>query len=297
MATMTDNGRVVMMERAPLRRKGRDGTVWPPKSGNGAERVTITPDMAEAWLERRCAHQRPVSQNNIRGLTSQITAGKWCFDGSSIVFDTNGQLIDGQHRCIAVVEANRPIESMVIWGVEPEAYLTKDTGKSRSAADILNIENAKVLATVARALLSMELWGEPYHGGSRSKIISNADVVNKVETDPKVREAVAWVMASPERKSIGPAALTALCYYLTHRVHQSDAAIFWESIATGGNIPPNDARLVFLRYIRNAKMASYTHSSRRAWAGCAIKAWNAWRGHESVKLLRQGIADEFPVPC
>lgn len=282
---------------APVQISARGGVWLPEVGGSGARRMTITPEMASAWLERRCPHQRPVSNNNIRGLTSQIVQGKWRFDGSSIVFDSNGQLIDGQHRCIAVVEANRSVDSMVVWGVEPDAYLTKDTGKVRNAADLLNVENAKMLATVARALLAMEISGEPFTGGTTSRTISNADVVAKVNSDPKIQEAVSWVLSTADRKSIGTPTMTALSFYLTSRVHPQDAVVFWDSIAKGDNIPTNDARLVFLRYTRNAKFKYHTHNSRRSWVGCAIKAWNAWRCHEGIKLLRQGIGDEFPVAC
>lgn len=271
-------------------------SVWLPERGtSGSKRMTVTPDMASAWLSRRCSHQRPVSRDNISSLTSQILNGQWRFDGSSIVFDSNGELIDGQHRCQAVIESSTPIDTLVVWGVDPSSYVTKDTGKSRTAADIIGLDNAKVVVTVARAAISMTRWSEPFNGGRRGSKISNGDVLECVRNDPDVVAAVNWVLATKERRSIGPNALTAVCYYLTAKVDRRMADEFWEGVAIGSNLSSNDPRLVFLRFLRNLGPA-YSNMHRRTYVGCAIKTWNACRLHTGIRLLKLLNSEEFPLP-
>jgi hypothetical protein len=57
-----------------------------------------------------------------------------------IAFDTNGVLVDGQHRLAAIVEADLPVELTVFTEVGQGAFDVLDTGKRRNAADILAIE-------------------------------------------------------------------------------------------------------------------------------------------------------------
>ena len=65
---------------------------------------TITPSIAAAWLARNMNNRRP-NQRIIDELAAAITAGLWHTTHQGIAFDELGQLIDGQHRLLAIVKA------------------------------------------------------------------------------------------------------------------------------------------------------------------------------------------------
>lgn len=62
--------------------------------------------------------------------------GKWRINGEPICFDKEGNLINGQHRLEAVVSAQVPIVSLVVRGVDAEAFVTYDAGLTRKLSHV-----------------------------------------------------------------------------------------------------------------------------------------------------------------
>jgi hypothetical protein len=67
-----------------------------------------------------------------------------------IAFDSNGVLVDGQHRLAAIIEADLPVEMTVFTDVEPDNFDVLDTGEKRNAADVLAEPSGKT-GTQARS--------------------------------------------------------------------------------------------------------------------------------------------------
>ncbi len=113
----------------------------PPSPSHGKEPyhvMDVTPDKALKWLEGN-THNRPVNEAHVRRLARDILAGRWRLTHQGIAFDTDGLLVDGQHRLWAVVEAGVPITVRVFFNEPPENRDVLDSGQRRSNLDILNI--------------------------------------------------------------------------------------------------------------------------------------------------------------
>lgn len=105
--------------------------------------VTLTPEMAINLLEAN-QHNRPLSDPHAQRIAAQITAGKWKFNGDTIKVADNGDILDGQHRCWAVVYAKTAIDTIIVRGIKADAFSTIDTiRKTRSGADILALHGTK----------------------------------------------------------------------------------------------------------------------------------------------------------
>jgi len=78
------------------------------------ERQTITPALAKKYLEKRHLMRNP-HPKFVKHLAEDIRRGNWMDSGASIVLGPEGELVDGLHRLLAVVEADAPIESLVVW--------------------------------------------------------------------------------------------------------------------------------------------------------------------------------------
>jgi len=50
-------------------------------------------------------HNRPLSDGHVHRIADQIKAGKWKFNDGTIKVAENGDILDGQHRCWAVIFA------------------------------------------------------------------------------------------------------------------------------------------------------------------------------------------------
>lgn len=120
----------------------------------------ITPQRAKELLEAN-RENRQLQKRQIAELAGQIEGGRWLLTHQGIAFDTNGRLVDGQHRLKAIVLANKPAELVVCRGLDPAAFPVVDQGRARSIADqarqdkrVVAIVNVLV-ETIARTRLRM----------------------------------------------------------------------------------------------------------------------------------------------
>src|SRR5690349_6815917 len=117
----------------------------------------ITPDMAKKWLENGMIN-RKVSDNNVLFLWNQMKEGKWLMTGDPIKFSKSGKLLDGQHRLHAVVKYGQPVMLTVAEDLDEDVFPVLDTGKSRSAADVLKISGYQYSNSLAAAARSIILY-------------------------------------------------------------------------------------------------------------------------------------------
>lgn len=98
----------------------------------------ITPEIAKEYLKCNILN-RGISQSHVSDLCEKMESGKFEFNGESIIFSNGNVLLDGQHRLLACVKTKIPFTSVVVRGVEQEAFHTIDIGRNRSAADVFAI--------------------------------------------------------------------------------------------------------------------------------------------------------------
>ena len=105
----------------------------------------ITPELAAAWVEKNLKNNRPLSPSRADKLAADITNGDWILNGQAIIFDEDGALVNGQHRLEACIRSGKPITSVAVRGVDRLAFLSIDTGQSRTTAQILAIKGKRIL--------------------------------------------------------------------------------------------------------------------------------------------------------
>jgi hypothetical protein len=124
-----------------------------------AQVVTITPEMAEKLLENN-DHNRKVTQSRVNEYAQEIKDGMWLNNGESIIVSKSGRLLDGQHRLLAVVKAERSIEALLVEGVEDQqdgvdTFLSINT-KNRSNVDALTIAGFNTKPNLIAKLMSFK---------------------------------------------------------------------------------------------------------------------------------------------
>jgi hypothetical protein len=96
--------------------------------------MTITPDMAQRWLDNMPVNRR-VKGPKVAQYAAAMAADAWHLNGESLSFDAHGKALNGQHRFLACVKAGVSFRSVVVIGIDPAGVSTIDTGTGRSLAD------------------------------------------------------------------------------------------------------------------------------------------------------------------
>lgn len=104
----------------------------------------VTPEVAKDILENHNNLNRHRNKAHVKALLNNMKQGTWRFNGDTIRFDKDGELIDGQHRLAALVEFGNPLPMIVISGFDKDTLKTIDQEvKPRNLSDLFKIDGVK----------------------------------------------------------------------------------------------------------------------------------------------------------
>ncbi len=252
---------------------------------------TITPELAADLLSRNMKN-RPVSQQRVRKYMAAMVAGKWLLNGEAIKISIDGRLIDGQHRLKAIIQANRTVRMMVVRGLSNDVIPTLDTGKVRTAGDVLAISGgvssteARVLAGAVRTLILYEksdnwLAGS---GGSNQYLNDNSDVDAYVKTHAQeLNENLQWLLDNmPKQNAVLTSSDRLFFYTIFARIDQNFAKDFALQIFKGVGLPETGTAYFLREYLTRAKAKLIAASTGRQ-RHTIIKCWNSMRAGRDIK--------------
>lgn len=184
------------------------------KNESRLEKIILTPERASELLECNTIN-RPLSDAHVRRLARQIDDGKWKFNGDTIKIAKTGDVLDGQHRLWAVIEAKKGVETIVVHGIEKDAFSTIDTlRKPRSGSDIIALAGqARYRGIIASSLSWMMRWQrcclEDYRAPQHR--IENSDIQEAFAAHPGMTRAVERVR---NLRNLANQPIMAFLYYL-----------------------------------------------------------------------------------
>lgn len=159
--------------------------------------IRLTPELAKEWLDTMPEYQRSASALVIAEYAKDMVDGRWVEGtGDAIRFNKQGQMIDGQHRCLAVIESGVSIMVTIIEGLDDEVYLVLDKGRKRTAADTIGGKNANVRAAIAKAMIALSN-GMPVAsilGGNSSKKNSPISATEAAEVAKRKEDTVSQIL-------------------------------------------------------------------------------------------------------
>lgn len=112
--------------------------------------IVVTPEMAKEWLDNKLPKQRRIRETVARRYARHIKDNKWHLTHQGVAFNTDGQLMDGQHRLRAVILANTAVAMPVFTNVPDEAFTGIDIGSRRTASEVTGLNKHDV--AIANAL-------------------------------------------------------------------------------------------------------------------------------------------------
>ncbi len=257
------------------------------------EVVWISPAMASAWLARN-THNRSFNRNAVTQYVRDMRANTWKLNGETIKFDVNGELLDGQHRLRACVEADTPFQSYVISGVSPQAFDTVDIGRKRTTGDALVINGEINTSQLAGALGFV--WRYENQCLERKEFPTAATLLAYLSEHQGLRESVDRAHGHGH---FAPCSVLAGLDYLTRQKDLELSEEFFEKLYKGEGLSATDpVHLLRERLLKNNSLHGRGRLQTYDIAGLFIKAWNATRLGQRLALLRfspHGVKKE-PFP-
>lgn len=272
-------------------------------SAPSARVVTLTPVLAASLLAAN-PRNRDKSNKNYGTVLRAIERGEWKLNGEAIKVTADGVLLDGQHRCMAVVDSGISIETFLIEGLPADTQDTMDTGKARSLSDVLQIHgevNANGLAALIRKFRIREQSGLAVAAGTNSggTFFTIRELLDWLAANPWVREYVAPGKAVS--RSVPMSGSTAgFLMRVFDEIDRDDSEFFWARLADGIDLSGTHPIYALRKALNSFEESVKGERNQRYLAAITVKAWNAYRAGDEVSLLRfrtGGAKPEaFPEP-
>ena len=244
-----------------------------------ADTEIVTVAQAKEYLERVLPN-RTLNERLARRYAEDMRTGRWINNGQGIVLDHQGNLIDGQHRCQAIVFAQQSISMLVVRGVPATAMETIDSGRPRGLADVLRIEgysSSVVLAAAARLVFNYVAGVALTYSPSKAAVL---------ELIKRHKEALTFgvKMVDKVRQHVFSRTQVAAVLVLATNNERllTEAQLFFDGIAYGEGLYQGDARLTF----RNWAMELQMYSRGAPTFGAATRAWNAYAVGKELAAIR-----------
>lgn len=219
--------------------------------------MLITPNNAKRLLDNSKTKNRTINKSNVIRYANEMREGKWRLNGESIKLDYNGNVIDGQHRLLGIINSKVSIETMVTTGLDPIVFGTLDTGKKRDGSDVLSIHDVKNSKLVASTIKMVKQLNKGMYGdsGSSNRVLSNEDFPVIYFSDPEGYQTsvrLSKTLYKAINMAISPTLISSFHYYLMKRYGYDVATDFMDKLCFGHGLGTNSSVLA----LRNKLIAN-----------------------------------------
>lgn len=262
----------------------------------------VDPERAYELLAHN-TNNRSVRKPKVETYTRDMKARRWLPAGDPIhvipdgEVDSSGRplglLGNGQHRLLAVIEANVTVRLPMLYASE-EFRTVADQGMKRTFADILRIEygevNVPMLAVCVRSVAEYRRTGI-ISGKDTSSI---AELTRTYLKERNIRESLYLGHSVAQHGIPIIPSIAATLHYLFSEIDPVDADAFFESLRSGANLSETNAIFALRRLMTRPERPS----SKKIQSALVIKAFNLWRAGEEVRVLawRGGGSNPEPYP-
>ena len=245
-----------------------------------AEFMEIGPQKAADFLLKNISNRR-IDKTRVAKYVYEMTNGQWRFNGDAIRFDVNGNLIDGQHRLTAIIKTGRSFCFLVIKNIETDSKKTIDTGKGRTASDVLAMfsdvkptEAATISAAISRLVLYEK--GLSLTSGGGNAVFTGTSFVEEyyINHMSEIQDSLRFTSSITDHYAMLIKRSDALFLHIIFsRISRSMADNFMYKIITGAGIDEKSNEFL-VRGILTKRAMKTIKSSHEDIIYTVIKAWN-----------------------
>lgn len=247
----------------------------------------ITPDDAVKILQGN-ENNRHLNDYLIRKYTRLMNEDRWVLNGEVIKLAKDGRLLDGQHRMHAISKANKPVKVTLAFGLDHSHFKTIDTGRSRSAGDVLKIAGYKNVCTLAAAVKLMLVY-ENDEGIDAKASVCPEYILDGLKHWPKFTYFPS--VAAPLK--ILPGSICVFMMYVTQHIDSDVSYTFFNKLLTGEKLGKTSP-ILMLRELLIKYKAQNLQLDKRYCLAFVINAWNAYYENVRVKTIKWQTGQGFP---
>lgn len=273
------------------------------ESNLSVELMLITPELAENYL-RFNNKNRKLSLDHVGFLSKEMISDRFLENGESIVFNEFGELQDGQHRLFSIIKSGKSYFIPVVRGVRSASMSTYDTGKNRTASDVLSLNGYKWTVKISALIKYIHVYDkkrrkENHSSGKRKDNLTNQQILEYCEEnydwllDITKKCEIIYKASNPKIISVTRISLIA---YLIGGESPTQSVYNFISHLVGNYRTPKTA----VDYLYNKIYNSIVNKERLNlyWIlGISIKAYNYFvEGNPAVRTVLFSIDQELPKP-
>lgn len=259
----------------------------------------FVPQRAATAPVGRC--NRPFDRRLQDYYAGQMLRDEWKLSHQGIAMDTEGMLIDGQHRLAALVKAaetnpNVSFVTEVTYDLDPEVMGVVDAGKARRITDFLAFKNeANRHLLAATVTMLWKYYTYPFEDWGRVGKMSNEQMYAYLQERPEIRDVVRRGGLA-RNVTIGSSA-AAFLHIVEGVYRDAPTEDFMYGIRTGYGLADGDARAAFRAFnerIRRGGPRRRTDQVEQL--ALLIKTWNFWLMGRPWKTASWKVTEDFPQP-
>lgn len=250
--------------------------------------------------------QRPLDEDLVKHYQGQIERGEWMLSPEGVALAPNGAVLEGMHRLYAIINLETTIPVRVTYNCDPRVFKVLNTGKKRTAANILGMsgeKNAWKLSSALKLVHCYLQWeatpaDEAPHWLNWNRLRpSNHQLFGILEQHPELREVV---RICTNRGNKLPAPTSTLCawYYLAGRAWPSRTGLskrdqFWHQLTTGEMLRAGDPALTLRDWLASKQKEQMT-ARRERLLMAIINGWNRFCRDQEYTLVKVGDSQHMP---
>lgn len=249
----------------------------------------VNPAFARSLLESNIGN-RSKKFHKIREYADDMRSGRWRLNGETIKIATDGRILDGQNRLEAVLLADTKVRMSFALEIHDEAQQTMDSGSKRNVADKLKFRGVEVNGQKAGVIATGMLV---YQNVSA---ISDTRQIEFVESHiSEIARAIE--ISSTAMKELGSQKLFGTAAMILDSVDAEHAETFMQLLGTGEMLARGNPILTLRnKFLTMERITVNSRGGMMNNLALVFKAWNAWRDGKSMRVIRFGENETFPIP-
>lgn len=245
---------------------------------------------------------RIINEKDVLQYARIMESGDWEVNGEPIIFDENGNLIEGHHRLHGVVKYGYPVPMLFIRGVSKKAKDTLNQGQKRSIGqvmDMLGITDMGTGTAISAITKGIKAYKElgfiTDHLGYRYLPRDCEASINEYGID-SIKASFEASKNFRKRYSALTPASAGILHYILSEIDSEKATRFLKALETGDCY--GDPELLFFReHLKNLRVEKRESGGRltnRHLCGICIKAWNAMQLGRKMQKFEYKTSEGFP---
>jgi hypothetical protein len=226
-----------------------------------ARLISVTPELAAKWLELN-DHNRGVVTARVDQYAADMRRGEWRVNGEAIKISADGKILDGQHRLLAVLEADVAIRrsSSPAWSPTPRRRWTRAARAASPTSSSCAARSTTTRSPRRRGRCALfELYGEVVQPAYQPAP-SVAQASRTLERNPELRDSVAFAYGL--RRPWMPSSHMGALHFLFATVDREAADDFLKLRSCADRRGPGATRATTRIYVLREQLMSGAHIER-----------------------------------